>query len=136
MRVTMQSARTSQPEQTLLDLAEIDRELARQGTSRAAKGFVAAHENFVYLSQKARREEALAEQKRRFLAVVSDERPWEYIEAVYMTGTIEDVQSRVQARVDAGIEHLFLHTMTAELDQLDLFAEHLLEPFKAARVER
>ena len=35
---------TSQPEQTLLDLAEIDRELARQGTSRAAKGFVAAHE--------------------------------------------------------------------------------------------
>jgi hypothetical protein len=25
---------------------------------------------------------------------------------------------------------MFLHTMTADLSQLDLFAKHLLEPFK------
>jgi len=27
---------------------------------------------------------------------------------------------------------MFLHTMTADLSQLDLFAKHVLEPFKNA----
>src|SRR5438552_2510242 len=78
-----------------LDLAEIDGELARQGTSRAARGFVVAHENFLWLSEKARREDAIAEQKERMLKVVSDERPWEYIETVYLAGTIDEVQERI-----------------------------------------
>ena len=70
------------------------------------------------------------EQKARMLAVVSDERPWDYIEAVYLTGPVDELQRKIQQRIDVGIEHLFLHTMTADLGQLDLFAEHLLEPFK------
>ncbi len=64
------------------------------------------------------------------LQVVSDGRPWEYIEAVYLTGTIEEVQRRIQSRIDIGVEHMFLHTMSADLGQLDLFARHLLEPFR------
>jgi len=63
------------------------------------------------------------------MAVVSDERPWDYIEAVYLTGTIDDIQRRVQERIDAGVEELFLHTMTPDLHQLDLFAKHILELF-------
>jgi hypothetical protein len=35
-------------------------------------------------------------------AVVSDERPWENIESVYLTGTIDDVQRRIHERIDAG----------------------------------
>jgi len=124
---------TSPPDQIALDLAEIDSELARQGTSRAARGFVVAHENFLWLSEKARREDAIAEQKERMLRVVSDERPWEYIETVYLAGTIDEVQERVQTRLETGVEHLFLHTMTADLGQLDLFARHLLEPFRDRR---
>jgi hypothetical protein len=27
------------------------------------------------------------------------------------------------------VEEIFLHTMTADLSQLDLFAKHILEPF-------
>jgi probable F420-dependent oxidoreductase len=130
---------TSPPDQIALDLAEIDTELDRLGTSRAEKGFVVAHENFVWLSERGRREAAVAEQKERLLRVVSDERPWDYIETVYLTGTIDDVQRRIQARIDIGVEHLFLHTMTADLAQLDLFARHLLEPFRdrrPAEVER
>jgi D-serine deaminase-like pyridoxal phosphate-dependent protein len=46
--------------------------------------------------------------------------------------TLDEIQRRVQERVDAGVEHLFLHTMTADLDQLDLFAKHILQPFAAA----
>jgi hypothetical protein len=63
------------------------------------------------------------------LGVVSDERPWEYIEAVYLTGTIEDIQRRIQQRIEAGVEEIFLHTMTADPHQLDLMAKHILEPF-------
>jgi probable F420-dependent oxidoreductase len=121
---------TSPPDQIALDLEEIDQGFARQGTTRAAKGFVVAHENFVWLTEKAGHDAAVAEQKQRVLRVVSDERPWEYIEAVYLTGTIDEVQRRVQERIDIGIEHLFLHTMTADLSQLDLFAKHLLDPFQ------
>ena len=127
---------TSPPDQIALDLAEIDGELARRGTSRAARGFVVAHENFVWLSQRARRDDVLAEQRERLLKVVSDERPWEYIEAVYLTGTIDEIQERVQARREIGVEHMFLHTMSADLAQLDLFATHLLEPFRDPRPAR
>jgi hypothetical protein len=103
------------------------------GTNRAAKKFTAAHENFLWLSEKASRDDAVEEQKRYMMAVVSDERPWDYIEAVYLTGTIDDVQRRIQERIDAGVEEMFLHTMTADLHQLELFAKHVLEPFAKVR---
>jgi len=123
---------TSTPPQIAEDLAEIDDELARGGTSRERKGFTVAHENFVWLSEASRRDEAVGEQRTRMMAVVSDERPWDYIESVYLTGTIDDIQRRIQERIDVGVEEMFLHTMTAELGQLDLFATHLLEPFQTA----
>ena len=121
---------TSSPDQITQDLKEIDAELTRQKTSRHEKRFTVAHENFVWLTERPRHDDAIAEQQAKMLAVVSDERPWDYIEAVYLTGTIDEVQKRVQARIKVGVEHLFLHTMTADLAQLDLFAKHLLEPFK------
>lgn len=120
---------TSHPTQIAEDLAEIDTELARLGTSRAKKSFTVAHENFCWLSEKGSKEAAIEEQKRYMLGVVSDERPWDYIEAVYLTGTIDDIQRRIQERIDAGVEEMFLHTMTADLGQLELFAKHILEPF-------
>jgi len=124
---------TSHPTQIAEDLAEIDAELSRRGTSRAQKKFTVAHENFCWLSENPSREAVVEEQKRYMLAVVSDERPWDYIEAVYLTGTIDDIQRRIQERVDAGVEEIFLHTMTADLKQLELFAENILKPF--AKVE-
>ncbi len=122
---------TSPPDQITLDLQEIDQELERRGSSRAQKGFVVAHENFCWLTEKANAEEVTAEQQRYMLGVVSDERPWDYIDAVYLTGSIDQIQRRIQERIDVGVEHMFLHTMTADLGQLELFAKHLLEPFKA-----
>ncbi len=120
---------TATHEQIAEDLAEIDAELERQGTSRAERGFTVAHENFCWLSEHPDHERAVAEQRERLYAVVSDERPWDYIESVYLSGTIDEVQRRVQERVDVGVEYLILHTMTADLRQLELFAEHILEPF-------
>ena len=97
---------------------------------RERKGFVVAHENFCWLTEKTNPDEAAAEQKEHVLRVVSDERPWDYIQAVYLTGTVDDIQRRIQERIDIGVEHLFIHTMTPDLSQLELFAKHLLDPFK------
>jgi probable F420-dependent oxidoreductase len=127
---------TAPPSEIALDLQDIDAELARQGTSRAAKNFVIAHENFCWLSEKTNRDDVLADQKQHMLAVVSDERPWEYIEAVYLTGTVDEIQRRIQERIDVGIEHMFLHTMTADIGQLELFAKHILAPFAATEPRR
>jgi hypothetical protein len=63
------------------------------------------------------------------LRVVSEERPWSYIESVYLTGPIDKIQERIQTRIDVGIEYMFLHTLTADHRQLELFARHILEPF-------
>jgi 2-methylisocitrate lyase-like PEP mutase family enzyme len=121
---------TAEPRQIVEDLEVIDAELIRRGRGRAQTGFAVAHENFCWLTENTDRDAAIDEQKRYLLGVVSDERPWDYIETVYLTGTIDEVQQRIQARIDAGVEHIFLHTMTADLDQLELFAKHILEPFK------
>ena len=111
------------------DLSDIDAELERQGTSRRQKGFTVAHENFCWLEEKGSREDVISEQQRRMLAIVSDERPWSYIEAVYLTGTVDQIQRRIEERIAAGVEHMFLHTMTPDIGQLELFAKHLLRPF-------
>lgn len=125
---------TATAEQIADDLAEIDGELERQGTGREDRGFTVAHENFCWLSERGRRDDVLAEQRERMFAVVSDERPWEYIQAVYLTGTVDEIQQRIRDRIDAGVEYLVLHTMTPDLRQLELFAEHILEPFATAHV--
>ena len=120
---------TSPPDQIVEDLRDIDEEFSRQGTSRGDRHFTVAHENFCWLSEKGQRDEVIAEQQRYMSAVFSDERPWDYIEAVYLTGTIDEIQQQVQRRIDAGVEYLILHTMTADTRQLDLFAKHILQPF-------
>lgn len=120
---------TATPDQIAIDLEEIDAELAARGTTRAAHAFTVAHENFCWLSERSERSAAVDEQRQHMLRVLSTERPWDYIESVYLTGTIEDVQARVQQRIDAGVEYLILHTMTADLHQLELFATHILAPF-------
>jgi hypothetical protein len=42
----------------------------------------------------------------------------------------------VQERIDAGVEYLMLHTLTSDLEQLDLIARHVVEPFRNAQPRR
>ena len=113
------------------DLIASDLELI--GATRADMGrttpFTVAHENFTWIEESGTSDEVRAIQQARFGDVVSDERPWEYIDQVYMPGTIDEIQAKVQARVDAGVEYLMLHTMSADLEQLDLIAKHIVGPF-------
>ena len=120
---------TCPPDLIASDLAIIRR--AREEGDKTGP-FTVAHENFVWIEERGTKEQVTAEQQRRFAAVVSDERPWEYIDAVYLPGTIDEIQRKVQARIAAGIEYMMLHTLTPELDQIDLIAQHIVEPFSAA----
>jgi len=112
-----------------MDLAEIAEAREERQLHQA---LTVAHENFTWLSEQASHDAVTIEQQERFSHVVSDERPWGYIDAVYLTGSIDEVQQKVQARRDAGVEYLMLHTLTADLGQLDLMAKHILEPFRDA----
>ena len=118
---------TSTPAQLSHDL-----QLIRQGRDEAGidTPFTVAHENFVWIDERASTDAVRNEQQRRFGAVLSDERPWEYIDAVYLPGTVSRIQQKVRERVEAGVEYLMLHTLTESLDQLELIAKHVVEPFR------
>jgi hypothetical protein len=45
---------------------------------------------------------------------------------VYLFGTPEEIVASLQARVDAGIGYFMLHTMTPDIDQLDLWLRHIV----------
>ena len=93
------------------------------------RAFTVAHENFTWIEERGTADEVRAVQQARFGDVVSDERPWEYIDEVYMPGTIPEIQAKVQARIDAGVEYMMLHTLSADIEQLELIAKHVIEPF-------
>jgi alkanesulfonate monooxygenase SsuD/methylene tetrahydromethanopterin reductase-like flavin-dependent oxidoreductase (luciferase family) len=100
------------------------------------KPFTVAHENFTWIEERGSKDEITAIQQDRFGRIVSDERPWEYIDAVYMPGTVDEIQAKVQARVDAGAEYMMFHTLNADIEQLELIAKHIVEPFSRVTVEQ
>jgi probable F420-dependent oxidoreductase len=116
------------------ELIASDLELITQARAHAGhtKPFTVAHENFTWIEEHGTKDEITAIQQDRFGRVVSDERPWEYIDAVYMPGTVDEIQAKVQARIDAGAEYLMFHTLNAEIEQLELIAKHIVEPFSSA----
>jgi hypothetical protein len=117
---------TAPPELIASDLALIQEARLEAGQT---KTFTIAQENFVWIEEGNDRDVVIAEQQRRFAGVVSAERPWEYLTSVYITGTVDEIQQQIQTRVDMGIESMMLHTLTPDLEQLDLFKKHILEPF-------
>ncbi|MHB1535158.1 MAG: TIGR03619 family F420-dependent LLM class oxidoreductase [Acidimicrobiales bacterium] len=118
---------TCPPDLIANDRQQILAERERLGLSD--QPYVVAHENFTWLEESGSRDEVVAVQQQRFGGVMSEERPWDYLEAVYLSGTIDDIQGRIQARIDAGVEYLMLHTLTSDIRQLELMAKHILEPF-------
>jgi probable F420-dependent oxidoreductase len=115
---------TSLPSQIAEDLAEIRPALAAAGRDPAA--LTVAHENFLHLVPTQDREQALAEQRLAYAAIMGGGRPFEYFEQVYLTGTPSEIVEKLQARLAIGVEYLILHTLEPSTAQLDLWAEHVL----------
>jgi probable F420-dependent oxidoreductase len=115
---------TAAPAQIKEDLDEIHSFLGTRG--RGADGFTVAHENFLHLVATDDPGQALADQQRAFGEVMSEGRPFEYLDQVYLTGSLEQVRQKVDERLAAGVEYLMLHTLEPSTEQLELWAEHLL----------
>lgn len=115
---------TSLPSQIREDLAEIRTAIGERGRDPAT--FTIAHENFLHLVPTDDPVEAEREQRRAFTAVMGGGRPFEYLQQVYLTGTLPEVLAKIADRVDAGIDYLMLHTLEPSPRQLDVWAEHLL----------
>lgn len=121
---------TCPPDLIAVDLAEIRR--AREAADLADAPFTLAHENFVYLVERGGQEEVVREQQAAYRRLTGNARPWDYIAAVYFNGTIDRIQEMVEARRRVGMEYMMLHTLTADLAQLELIARHVVEPFARA----
>lgn len=115
---------TSTPSQITEDLEEISEHLEANGRDPAS--LTIAHENFLHYVPTDDPQVASSEQTRAFTQVMGQRRPFAYFEQVYLTGTRDEVAKRIQDRVDAGVQHLMLHTLTPSIDQLELWAEDLL----------
>ena len=115
---------TAAPAQIKEDRDEILSFLSSRG--RGPDRFTVAHENFLHLVPTDDTRTALVEQRRVFNEVMSEERPFEYLEQVYLTGSVEQVLQKLDERLAAGVEYLMLHTLEPSTEQLQLWAEHLL----------
>lgn len=115
---------TSPPEQIAADICDIKAHLAEIGRDPAT--LTIAHENFCHIVPTTDPARARAEQIERFTAVMGKERPFEYFEQVYLTGTVEQIQDKIRARLATGVTHLMLHTLEPSVRQLELWAENLL----------
>ncbi len=91
---------------------------------------VVAHENFMHLVMTNDPKKAREEQHEAFLRVMSNERGPEYLETVYLFGTPDEIIASLQARVDAGVEYLALHTMTPDPAQLQLWVDEIIPNVK------
>ena len=120
---------TSPPEQIAADISDITAHLAEIGRDPAT--LTIAHENFCHLVPTSDPARARAEQIERFTAVMGKERPFEYFEKVYLTGTIEEIRDKIRARLATGVTHLMLHTLEPSVRQLELWAEKLLPELEA-----
>ena len=100
--------------------------LLPRGTARIPPSCLVAHENFLHLVLTNDPAKAREEQHRAFLKVMSGERGPEYLESVYLFGTPDEIVASLQARVDAGVEYFFLHTMTPDPAQLQLWVDEII----------
>lgn len=115
---------TCPPPDQARDWAEIQEGLSERG--RDISSFTVAHENFMHFVDTSDPAKARSEQHPAFLKVMSTTRGPEYLESVYLFGTPEEIVNSLQARIEAGIGYFMLHTLTPDIDQLELWIKHIV----------
>jgi probable F420-dependent oxidoreductase len=115
---------TCPPQDIARDWDEL--QVAMRDAGRDPKEILVAHENFLHLVLTNDPAKAREEQHRAFLKVMSGERGPQYLESVYLFGTPDEIIASLQARVDAGVEYFFLHTMTPDPAQLQHWVDEII----------
>jgi probable F420-dependent oxidoreductase len=108
---------TCPPDGIARDWEELSEALLENGRDLAS--FTVAHENFMHFVPTTDPAKAREAQHRAFLKVMSETRGPDYLESVYLFGTPDEMIASLQARVDAGVRYIMLHTMTPDPGQLD-----------------
>jgi alkanesulfonate monooxygenase len=119
---------TCPPDDIARDWAELQGYFREHG--RDPRECMVAHENFLHLVLTNDPVKARQEQHEAFLKVMSSERGEHYLESVYLFGTPDEVIASLQARVDAGVEYLMLHTMTPDPAQLRHWVDEIIPSVK------
>lgn len=119
---------TCPPQDIARDWDELQEAMREAG--RNPQDTLVAHENFLHLVLTNDPVKAREEQHRAFLKVMSNERGPQYLESVYLFGTPDEVVASLQARVDAGVEYFFLHTMTPDPAQLQHWVDEIIPNVK------
>ena len=115
---------TCPPQDIARDWVELQAAMREAG--KDPRDTLVAHENFLHLVMTDDPVKAREEQHRTFLKVMSNERGPAYLESVYLFGTPDEIIASLQARVDAGVEYFFLHTMTPDPDQLQQWVDDII----------
>ena len=115
---------TCPPHDIARDWSELQEAMRDAGKDPA--DCLVAHENFMHLVMTDDPVEARRQQHEAFLKVMSAERGPDYLESVYLFGTPDEIIASLQARVDAGVEYFFLHTMTPDPAQLRLWVDEII----------
>jgi probable F420-dependent oxidoreductase len=102
---------------------------------RDPRAFTIAHENFVHFVDTDDPRVAAEDQRRAFTSVMGMGRPFEYFEAVYLTGTRTQIVEKIRRRLRAGVQSLLLHTLEPSTRQIELWTERLF-PAVAAGLDR
>jgi alkanesulfonate monooxygenase len=115
---------TCPPQDIARDWQEL--QVAMREAGKDPSDTLVAHENFLHLVLTNDPVKAREEQHEAFLKVMSNERGPKYLESVYLFGTPDEVIASLQARIDAGVEYFFLHTMTPDPDQLQHWIDEVI----------
>ncbi len=102
---------------------------ALDSCGKAVDRCTVAHENFLHLVPTDDPAVARREQKHFFTQVMGEQRPFEYFESVYLTGTEREVIEKLQSRRSAGVTQFMLHTLESSTDQLELWSKVILPEF-------
>lgn len=119
---------TAAPEQIRGDWAQI-RPRVRESRGRRSH-FIVSHENFCHVVDTEDRDKALAVQREAYSQVMSANRPFEYFQRVYLTGTPDDMVKGLWARAEAGVEYFMLHPLVADPEQLELWLDLIIRPLR------
>jgi probable F420-dependent oxidoreductase len=119
---------TALPEQIREDWSQIRPALEQHRGN--LDDFVVSHENFCHVVDTDDHDEAIGEQRRAYGRVMSGERPFEYFQSVYMTGTSSEIVDRLVARAEAGVRYFMLHPLVTDPEQLELWWDLIIRPVK------
>lgn len=106
------------------DWLEIQRYAEEQGVDPQSLTF--GHCNWFHFVDTDDPERAVAEQTPAFQRVMGTHRPVDHLRECYLMGTNEQVTERLRDLVEAGCNYLCVGPTSADPDQIDYFANHVL----------